>query len=287
MTGTLPPSVTSTATVDGRAVRYRVDGAGPPVLLLHGVDRSLEDWAEQHELLRDRCRVYSLDLAGCGASAPLGEPYSLPAMARFVAGFLDAVGVADPVRLVGNSLGAAVAMQLVGQEPQRVSSVVLVDPVGFGTQSPLPLRLLTVPGLDYLLLHPRPTMALLRERDLFHDKKLVTPQRRAHAVWCAMRPGAMTRFLEIVRYLTTFRGPRPGWREQMLDGFLAREVPALVIWGDRDTILPVAQLAEARRLLPAARTHVFTDCGHLPQVERAGEFSELVKAFWADVEAAG
>jgi len=229
MTGTLPSSVTSTTTVDGRVVRYRVDGTGPTVVMVHGIDRSLEDWAQQHDLLRDRYRVYSLDLAGCGGSAPAGEPYTLPSMARYLARFLDAVGLDGPVHLVGNSLGGSIVMQLAGQEPQRVASVVLADPVGFSADATLPVRLLTVPGLAYLLLHPRPTMAWLRERDLYHDKSLVTPQRRAHGVWCAMRPGATERMVQIVRYMTTFRAAKPGWREPMLDAFVRLDVPVLVL----------------------------------------------------------
>jgi pimeloyl-ACP methyl ester carboxylesterase len=56
------------------------------VVLLHGIGRSIEDWTEQHELLRGQHRVYSVDLPGHGKSEPLAEPYILAALARFVAG---------------------------------------------------------------------------------------------------------------------------------------------------------------------------------------------------------
>ena len=88
-------------------------------VLLHGIGRSLEDWTEQHELLRARHRVYSMDLAGSGWSEPLDEPYTLPALARFVVEFLDAVKIAKPAHVVGNSLGGAVAIRLDNRERSK------------------------------------------------------------------------------------------------------------------------------------------------------------------------
>jgi pimeloyl-ACP methyl ester carboxylesterase len=126
LAGGLSGPHTQNLVVNGGHVRYRDEGDGTPVVLVHGIGRSLEDWTEQHELLAGRgYRVVSLDLAGFGESDPLSEPYSLPALARFLEAFLDAVGIAGPAHLVGNSLGGAVAMQLAVQSPERVRSLVL------------------------------------------------------------------------------------------------------------------------------------------------------------------
>jgi pimeloyl-ACP methyl ester carboxylesterase len=59
------------------------------------------------------------------------------------------------------------------------------------------------------------------------------------------------------------------------------DIPILVVWGDRDLILPAAHLDAARARLPHARTHLFPDTGHMPQIERAEAFSQLVGNFWA------
>ena len=274
-------TATSYLTVRGRQVRYRVDGAGPPVILLHGIGRSLEDWAEQHELLRSRYRVYSLDLAGSGWSEPLDEPYTLPAMASFVAGFLDAVGVAEPAHLVGNSLGGAVAMQLAVDAPDRVASLALVNSAGFGREVTIGLRLLAIRPLSRLLLRPSRYRARRVERSLFHDPAFVTPARVEHSFVLAQRPHAARVLLETARALGTVRGVRPQWRKPLLRSLAELDIATLIVWGDRDLILPAAHLNAARTHLPRAQAHLFPDTGHMPQIERAEAFSQLLETFWA------
>jgi pimeloyl-ACP methyl ester carboxylesterase len=61
----------------------------------------------------------------------------------------------------------------------------------------------------------------------------------------------------------------------------ALDLPILVMWGERDVILPAAHLDAARAALPSARTHLFPGAGHMPQVERAHEFAKLALDFWS------
>ncbi|BCL17838.1 alpha/beta fold hydrolase [Micromonospora sagamiensis] len=268
-------------TVAGRRVRYRVDGSGPPVVLLHGIGRSLEDWAEQHDLLRARFRVHSLDLPGYGRSAPLPVPHTLPALADAVAQFCDEVGITGPAHLAGNSLGGAVAMQLAVRDPARVASLVLVNSAGFGREVALALRILAIRPLGWMLLRPSHLAARRVTRSLFHDPTHVTEARVAHALALAREPHAARVMLETLRSLGGVRGVHPQWRTALLDAVAVLPVPVLVTWGDRDLILPVTHLAAARARLPHARTHLFRGCGHLPQVECAEEFSRVVTDFWA------
>ncbi len=269
-------------TVRGRAVRCRVSGQGPPVVLLHGIGRTLADFADQHDLLARDHRVVSLDLAGHGGSAPLDEPHTLPALARATADCLDALGVQRPARLVGNSLGGAVAMRLAVDDPNRVASLVLVNSAGFGAEVTIALRLLALRPLGRLLLRPSRAVTRHTERALFHDRRHVTEARLAAALAAARRPQAARVMLELVGSLGTVRGVAPGWRGELLDAVARLDVPVLVVWGDRDLILPASHLDAARARLPRARTHLFTDTGHLPQIERATEFHRLVTDFWAD-----
>lgn len=266
--------------VRGLRTRYRVDGDGDPVVLLHGIGRSHADWTEQHELLRDRYRVYSVDLAGYGGSDPLPGKYSLPALATFTEDFLDAVGITEPVHLVGNSLGGAVAMRLSVQAPERVRTLTLVNSAGFGKEVTIALRILAVRGLGKVLLRPTRQGARRVERALFFDSRFVTDDRVDYAWRIATRPHGAKVMLETARSLGTFRGVRQAWRDELLSVVAARRVPTLVVWGDRDLILPHTHLEAARALLPYARVHLFADTGHMPQIERAEEFSELLVDFW-------
>jgi pimeloyl-ACP methyl ester carboxylesterase len=275
----LPPA--DELTVDGRHVRLRVAGEGPPVVLLHGIGRTLDDFTEQQRLLAPDHRVIAVDLPGHGGSAPLHGPHALPALAASVAPVLDAAGVDGPVHLVGNSLGGAVAMRLAVQDPGRVASLVLVNSAGFGREVTVALRVLALRPLGRLLLRPNRAVARRTELAIFHDRAYATEDRVAHALAVARQPHAARVMLEIVRGLGTIRGVRPQWREELLDAVAALDIPTLVVWGDRDLILPATHLDTARTRLPRARTHLFRDTGHMPQIERADAFHRLVSDFWA------
>ncbi|MFC4149668.1 alpha/beta fold hydrolase [Micromonospora mangrovi] len=269
-------------TVAGRRMRCRISGGGPPVVLLHGIGRTLDDFTAQQELLAADHRVISVDLPGHGGSAPLDVPHTLPALAAAVADFLDTAGVTGPARLVGNSLGGAVAMRLAADQPHRVASLVLVNSAGFGKEVTVALRLLALRPLGRLLLRPHPAVARRTERAIFRDPAYVTEERIATALAVARQPHAARVMLELVRDLGTWRGVRPRWREDLLAAVAARDLPTLVVWGDRDLILPADHLVAARTRLPGARTHLFRDTGHMPQIERAAEFHALVTDFWAE-----
>ncbi|HEY0449828.1 alpha/beta fold hydrolase [Actinophytocola sp.] len=268
--------------VAGRQVRYRVTGDGPPVVLLHGIGRSLDDFAEQHELLGDAFRVYSVDLAGFGGSDPLPGTCTLPALADTVAGFLDAVGETRPAHLVGNSLGGAVAMLLALRHPDRVRSLVLANSAGFGREVTIALRLLALRPLGRLLLRPSLGGSRRTERAIFRDAAFVTEARIARAFELSRRPHGARVMLELCRQLGTVRGVRQPWRDAVLAATAAAAVPTFVVWGEKDLILPAAHLEAAKVVLPHARTHLFRDTGHMPQIERAEEFARLVRSFWAD-----
>lgn len=269
--------------VAGRTVRYRATGdpGNPPVIMLHGIARSLDDFAEQHELLDDGYRVYSVDLAGFGESDPLPGKSSLPAITDAVAECLDQIGETRPAHLVGNSLGGAVSMLLALRYPDRVRSLVLVDSAGFGREVTIALRVLTLRPLGRLLLRPSPAGSRRMEQAIFRDRGYATEARVERALELAGRPHGAKVMLELTRSLGTFRGVRRPWRDAVIAATAAAAVPTLVVWGSDDLILPVAHLDAAKRLLPHARTHLFAATGHMPQIERAEEFAQLVKGFWA------
>ncbi|MGH3762533.1 alpha/beta fold hydrolase [Actinophytocola sp.] len=272
--------------VGGRAVRYRATGdpADPPVILLHGIARSLDDFAGQHDLLDSderAYRVYSVDLAGFGESDPLPAS-TLPGITDAVAEFLDELGETRPAHLVGNSLGGAVAMLLALRYPDRVRSLVLVNSAGFGREVTIALRILALRPLGRLLLRPSRAAARRTERAIFRDPSFVTEDRIERALELARRPHGARVLLELTRSLGTFRGVRRQWRDAVIAATAAAAVPTLVVWGSADLILPAAHLEAAKQVLPHVRAHLFADTGHMPQIERAEEFAELVHAFWAE-----
>jgi pimeloyl-ACP methyl ester carboxylesterase len=269
--------------VSGARIRYRSTGPGDgvPVVLLHGIGRSLEDWELQHERLPDTHRVISLDLPGFGLSQRLPATVTLPGLAGAVRSVLDALGVRTPAHLIGNSLGGAVAMQMTAGDPGGVRSLTLVNSAGFGRTVTAALRILAVPGLGRPLLRRMadPRIARRTERSIFFDRALVTPARVETAVKLARQPDFAAVYLETARALGGLRGVAPGWRRELLPQVAAQGKPTLLIWGERDLILPSLHMTAARAAFPSARSHMFSDTGHMPQIERPDEFAALVRPF--------
>ncbi len=275
------PPRTASVDVAGRAVRYAATGSGPPVLLLHGLERSLADWGPLQAALPGY-RVLAVDLPGFGGSQPLPD-WRLASLAGQVEGVLDRLGIASGVHVVGNSLGGAVAMQLAARAPARVSSLALLNSAGFGGNVSWALRVLDLPLLWRLFLRPDEGLARETERLLFHDPAFATDERVATALALARREGAARASRNMSRELGSWRGVHVGWRRELLAQVAALDTPALVVWGTHDRILPAGHFINAVAALPRARTHLFPRCGHLPQIERTAETAALLRSFWGDL----
>ncbi|MCZ4498102.1 MAG: alpha/beta fold hydrolase [Marmoricola sp.] len=287
--------------VGGVPLRVRISGpeTGTPILLIHGIARSLEDWTESHDLLAAQPgadgrghRVISTDLPGFGYSRKGRAKPGLASFATAMAGLLEAAGVTEPAHVMGNSLGGGVAMTLAVQHPGTVASLTLVNSVGFGSEaniSALPMTygvLAALPGLAGTF-GPRAREAGANTiRDLFFDRDLATVDQLRHASKLAKQPDFRSTFLGTAATLgAPLVGVRAGWRRALLAGVAATGIPVLVVWGDADKI-PPHHLDAAQRAFPQARVQMFADTGHMVQVEKAAEFAELAGAFVDEVATA-
>ncbi len=135
--------------VDGLPIRYVTAGTGPPLVLLHGAGDNALDWRWVMPDLAATHRVYAPDLPGSPNSARPAGDYSRAFFERFVAGFLDTLGI-ERAAMVGNSLGGLVALRLALSEPARVTALVLVDSAGLGRAVSPALRSLALPGYGKL-----------------------------------------------------------------------------------------------------------------------------------------
>lgn len=273
--------------VQGRRTRVRVKGdpSLEPVLLLHGIGRSLEDWDLQFARLSQTHRVIALDLPGSGFSERTPAPANLEDLAQGALATVEALGERRPLHVIGNSLGGAVAQQMVALDPARVASLVLVNSAGFGKEVALPIRLLAVPVLGRVMSHrASPSSVRMLERLNFADPALATPTRIEHALAIAAQPGTGDVVWETVQGLVSARfGIASGWRRSLLQEVAAADKPTLVVWGDKDRVLPHHHLDEARRSLPNASTHLFEGVGHMPQIETPDAFAYLVEEFLGTV----
>ncbi|AQT81005.1 alpha/beta hydrolase [Mycolicibacterium litorale] len=274
--------------VDGRRTRVRTDGdpAKSPVLLVHGIGRSMEDWAPQYERLAQSHRVIALDVPGFGFSERPRAAITLTALADGVAGTLDALGETRPVHVVGNSLGGAIAQQLLAATPERVASLALINSAGFGSEVTPLLRMLTVPVLGGLGTRPPTRLsAALFERSIHADRSVATKARINHALAVGAQPGAGAMLRETVLELGTPRGVKPQWRRELAAAVTRTPRPTLIMWGTRDRILPAKHINEAMRVYPHAEVHLLNGIGHMPQIECPARFADLVLPFLARADA--
>src|SRR3990170_241180 len=112
------------------------DGSGDAIVLVHSLAGNTRHWSGQLDHLRKSRRAVALDLRGHGKSeAPRNGEYSIEAQAEDVGAVADALGL-ERFALVGHSMGAGVALGYAGAHPERVTHLLLADPVGDGTQTP-------------------------------------------------------------------------------------------------------------------------------------------------------
>jgi pimeloyl-ACP methyl ester carboxylesterase len=259
--------------------QYLEAGAGPLLLLLHGHEQSATSWRWVMPALARTHRVLALSLPGHGNSGPAAGGHAPGAdLAPFVAAFLSAVGAEEPVDLVGHSAGGAIALRLTLADPARIRTLTLVDSAGLGREVHPLLALDTLPVIGELAVMisrmpggdlARTTMsaAMLFAQPWRIPAEFFTEQ---HAL--ARRPGQLEASTAMARALFGPHGQR-----QILTGRLpALTTPTLVIWGDRDYLLPVQQAHAAVQSLPHGQLSVFPDCGHLPHVEHPDRFADVL-----------
>ena len=267
--------------IHGHAVGYRMAGCGPVILLIHGMAGSSRTWLEVMRLLARDYTVIAPDLLGHGESAKPIADYSLGAYASGLRDLLvGALGI-ESATLVGQSLGGGVAMQLAYQHPELCERLVLVGSGGLGREVSPVLRAMALPGADYLMpvLFPRfARRAGERVIAFFHDRGVRAPH--IAEVWSAYASLTETpnrhAFVRTVRAVIDPGGQTVSARDRL---YLAEAVPTLIVWGDRDDIIPVAHAHAAHELLPGSRLEIFEGAGHFLHVEQPLRFADLLRDF--------
>jgi pimeloyl-ACP methyl ester carboxylesterase len=272
----------------GHDVGYRMAGEGPVVVLIHGMAGSSRTWRDVMPLLAQGHTVVAPDLLGHGESAkPLGD-YSLGAYASGLRDLLMGVLGIESATLVGQSLGGGVAMQLAYQHPELCERLVLVGSGGLGREVSWLLRLLTLPGAEYLmpLLFPR----FARERGdrvaaFLHGRGLRAPHLaemwRAYA--SLTEPESRQAFVRTLRAVIGPAGQTVSAADRL---YLAEGVPTLIVWGDRDDIIPVAHAYHAQELIPGSQLAIFEGAGHFLHAEEPGRFARVLEEFVRSTEPA-
>jgi pimeloyl-ACP methyl ester carboxylesterase len=272
--------------VDGAPVN--VIDVGPkdaPVLLfVHGHSACWQHWLEQLPAFMGTHRCVALDLPGFGRS-PIDPPVSVQRFARAMDGVCEELGIAAAC-VVGNSMGGFIAAELAISFPRRVERLVLVAAAGLsGKYIGLPTAVIRHPGgvmLGRVLLG----LGGLTEGQRRLLSRRARGRRAAIGFVCAR---AEELHPALVAELLTGAGRAAGapaavdlatydFRERVPD----IACPTLIVWGDRDRLVPTSCSAEYERAIPDSRRVIYDGTGHLPMLERPARFNADLAAFLAE-----
>lgn len=254
---------------------YRVEGRGPTLVMLSANPGDSRDFDAVTPRLAQHFRVLRLDWPGYGGS-PAPQPPSRAGASYFLERFealMDGLDIGG-AHLLGNSVGANVALRYALRKPERVLSLLLVSPGGFTAHNALTRAFCTLQGQAWFkrLLGANFTRWYLRRRNDWTRAMIARAgSEQAGADALQVNAAVWRSFLEPQHDL---RAAVAGLR-----------VPALVVSGKHDPVLPAhTDGRNAARAIPGARQLVL-DCGHAPFAELPEEFLQAALAFWNGLQA--
>ena len=251
------------------------EGVDPPIVFLHGLGGQWQNWLENLPRAAQERRVIAADLPGFGTSPMPTEDVSIPLYARLVKELLEQLGIESAV-IVGNSMGGFIGAELCIQNPARVDRLVLAAACGISTMSLRRRPVLTAFSFAgvissatlarsyHVAARPRlrhPVLATV----IRHPLRL-RPDVLFQIMPCSNNPGFMPALESLLDY-------------DLTDRLGEIRCPTLLVWGREDILVPVGDADEYERLIPDARKVVFDETGHMPMLERPGEFNDALMGF--------
>ncbi|MGB9307351.1 MAG: alpha/beta fold hydrolase [Mycobacterium sp.] len=277
-------------TIHGYKRAFRIAGDGPAILLIHGIGDNSTTWNGIQAKLAQRFTVIAPDLLGHGKSDKPRADYSCAAYANGMRDLLSVLDI-ERVTIVGHSLGGGVAMQFAYQFPQLVERLILVSAGGVTKDVNFVLRLASLPMgseavavLRLPLLLPAVQLAgrivgkALGSTGIGHD--LPNMLRVLNGL---PEPTASAAFSRTLRAVVDWRGQIV----TMLDRcYLTESVPVQIIWGTKDSVVPVRHAQMAHAAMPGSRLEIFEGSGHFPFHDDPARFIDIVQRFIDSTEPA-
>ncbi len=283
------------AEVNGLRLHYVRQGAGFPLFLLHGWPGFWYEWTPVIPPLAARHAVIVPDLRGFNESdkpdLPPEQGYARPTVAQDLVGLARQLGF-DRIGVVAHDIGATVAQPLARQYPDLVAKLVLFDPpypgIGRRWREPGHVR-----EIWYQIFHTLPWA-----EDLVGSSRKATEIYLRHFLTHWSHKKGWATDAEVMKYTEAYS--RPGALRGGFNYYRARErtrtsegeippaelavsVPTLVLWGERDPILPIAWADRLPEYFPTLTFKPVPDCGHFMMREEPDRVVAEVLAFFADL----
>jgi pimeloyl-ACP methyl ester carboxylesterase len=256
-----------TVVVQGHRLAFLDEGQGPPLILIHGYGGSMWQW-EYQQALAAHFRVITLDVLGSGLSDKPELDYRPDTLIESVRAFMDTLDLSTAT-LVGNSMGAGIAIGMALNHPQRVDRLVLIDGLPDHVRerlaSPLMRRAVDshLPGwlvrVGNWLLPSTGTERILKE--IVYNHALLTPA-------VLDRSNRNRQRSNLIAPLLSIRDSLPLWEQQFATRFHEIRQPTLILWGEQDRLFPPQVGRDLQAAIPQSRLIVLAEAGHIPQWEK-------------------
>lgn len=260
-----------TLTIDGYAVCYDLEGAGEPLLLIHGLNVGKSVWDQFRADAARHYTVYAVDLPGFGCSEAPDVSYGIQFYVDFMLKFMDAANIAR-THLVGSSMGGQIAAMIAAKSPERVGSLVLLAPGGL---TPLHTRFANAGWLldaNFWLMSKNKGLYRKSFEEKFFDADRI-PDWLVDESWEMLQKPDYRRAVHRNAQLLAHQDPQ--FRENLK--FI--QARTLLLWGQDDRVIPVADAGRFADLLPGAEIRVLVKCGHMILLECGEQCTDLILSF--------
>jgi pimeloyl-ACP methyl ester carboxylesterase len=262
--------------INGMQVHYRDEGAGFPIVLMHGTAASLHTYDAWTKQLSKDYRVIRLDLPAFGLTGPnKNAEYSIESYTKFLSQFLEKIKVAK-FYLAGNSLGGNIAWNYAAEYPEKVLKLILIDSSGLPTFTPQPsiFKMAKTPILNSLFLYITPKFFIRKNiEQVYADKLKVTDALVTRYHKMSLRTGNRKAFID--RAKTDFSVAE----KVNLVKLKSVKTTTLLIWGAKDTWIPLGNGKRMDSMLPNSKLVILENSGHVPMEENPKESLEFLKSF--------
>lgn len=266
--------------VDGAKIRFFDEGRGAVVVLVHGFGGSAVNWKRNVGPLSEKFRVVALDLPSFGKSAMPKinwDKFNYDLMTDYLKKVLEVLKIKRAV-FVGNSMGGGIVTNLALRDPKMVEKLVIVSGAGFGREVSL-YRLLALPFLSRLLvwLISQEVIARRLVRLVVEDPLTLDEESFYDYINWHQKPENRKILAKVGPKGLGLRGQR--WI--LVDKLEKLSLPTLIIWGEKDRLVPLKHGQHGHQLIKDSKLVIFDNCGHAPMMEEPEKFNQELLSFLA------
>ena len=264
--------------VEDFAIPYLEGGQGETVFLIHGFQSNKDIWSRFAGQLTNQYHVIAIDLPAHGDSTILMDKrYTIPEQARLVAAIMDKLQLTQPVHVMGQSMGGAIAFHLAANAPGHVKTLVLMNAAGVIAPQPSGLMRELAKGKNPLIVRNKDDYEAMLAFTMSDAPYIPSPMISELTREAIGREAIATKI---------FADLDPKFSPKAEEILARVKVPVLVLWGDEDKVVDVSSTEVFKKWLPRSEVVIMKGVGHAPQLERTKETAQIYRDFLARAKSA-